>query len=385
MVDVIVDMSTLNTPSRQRGIGRYVSGLCGALAERSTNQLSIAGLVRHRGSVDGAVDPSLSFGGHDASSPGAIGYGRYKMERRIFLGTLAHRTGASLLHLTDPYGTPIDQRLRRIVTCHDLIPLLFANEYFAGIPGARRLQLARDRARYRTATRIIAISESTKRDLVEHVGVDPERVDVVHHGVDHQRFTDATEPGEAEEVARFVGFRGPFLLYVGAGDARKNLPTLIRAYRAAALEDDVRLVLAGPLSARQRARVARAIASHGVQSSVDVRGYVGDDWVPALYRQCLAFIFPSAYEGFGLPVLEAMACGAPTVTSRCSALSEVAGDAALTIAKPDVEPLAEAMRRVVSDSDLRTSLRARGPTWARGFTWQRCAEQTVQCYLRALS
>ncbi|HZO13086.1 MAG TPA: glycosyltransferase family 1 protein, partial [Polyangiaceae bacterium] len=343
---------------------------------------SIAGLVRHRGRAAGAVDPSLRFAGDPAGPMSLRAYGRYKLERRLFLGTLAHRIRPALLHLPDPYGTPFDMRVPRIATCHDLIPLLFYRDYLAPIPGARAIQLARDYARYRTVKRVIAVSECTKRDLVEHVGVAPDRIDVVYHGVDHQLFDDREQPSDADEVARVLGFRDPFLLYLGAGDARKNLPLLVQAFARSGLAPDIKLVLAGPLAPRQRQRLDAAIARAGTQAHVV--GYVEGRSVPALYRRCLAHVFPSSYEGFGLPLLEAMACGAPTLTTDCASLPEVAADAALTVPL-EIDALASALQRMVADGELRASLRRRGIARAHEFTWERCAEQTVRSYERALS
>jgi glycosyltransferase involved in cell wall biosynthesis len=384
MTEVLVDMTALDTPSRHRGIGRYVAGLCGALARVARPQgLVVAGLVRHKGAVRGAVDPTLGYGGDPELVVAGAQYSRYKMERRLFLGGLARRTGTDLLHLPDPYGTPIDMRVPRIATCHDLIPLLLHREYF-GFPGARALQWLRDSLRYRTVRRVIAVSAATKRDLVEHVGVAPEDVDVVHHGVDHQRYNRVEDPDEGQRVGELLGFRAPYLLYVGAGDARKNLPRLIEAYGQSGLQRELPLVLVGSLSTRQRARVQRAVAKHGVGASVHLRGHVDEALIPALYRQCLAHVFPSRYEGFGLPLLEAMACGAATVTSSVSSLGEVAGDAALVVDTSDPEALAEALVRVAEDGALRATLSARGVARAADFTWERCAEQTLQCYLRAL-
>jgi glycosyltransferase involved in cell wall biosynthesis len=217
---------------------------------------------------------------------------------------------------------------------------------------------------------------------VEHVGVAPERIDVVYHGVDHSRFHDRAAPDEAAAVERFLGSAAPFLLYLGAGDARKNLPLLIEAYAHSGLHRDVRLVLAGPLSAKNRRQLAKVIAKAGVP--VLLAGYADETMVPALYRRCLAHVFPSAYEGFGLPLLEAMACGAPTVTTASSSLPEVAGDAALVVEAIELEPLAAALRRIVGDAELRTSLARRGPARAQTFTWERCADETVRCYIRAL-
>jgi glycosyltransferase involved in cell wall biosynthesis len=385
VLDVLVDMTALNTPSRERGIGRYVSGLCRALTERTeAERLSIAGLVRHRGPMRGAVDPTLQFAGDPSIAVGTLQYQRHKMERRLFLGTLARRIGPRLLHLPDPPGTPIDMRQPRIVTCHDLIPLVLAHDYLAPVPGARALQWARDFARYRTARRVIAISEATRKDLLKYLGVAPDRVDVVHSGVDHDRFSALEVDGERARLVERLGFDAPFLLCLGASDARKNLPLLVRAYGRSGVAPDVRLVFAGPISAPQRERLARASAESGVAGRVQILGYVEDSLLVALFRHCLAYVFPSSYEGFGLPILEAMACGAPTLTTTLSALGEVAGDAALTLPALNEELLGAGIARIVSDAALRATLRERGLEHVKAFTWQRCAEQTLACYARAL-
>ncbi|HEY5377241.1 MAG TPA: glycosyltransferase family 1 protein [Polyangiaceae bacterium] len=395
MLDVIVDMTALNTPSRERGIGRYVKNLCRALAARDSwasseagsqalPRLTIAGLTRHRGPLTGAVDESLQFSGDPSIRVSSAQYQRHKLERRLFLGSLARRTGARLLHLPDPPGTPLDMRQPRIVTCHDLIPLVLAKQYLAPVPGARTLQWARDFARYRLARRVIAISEATRNDLVRYVGVDPARIDVVHSGVDHERFSATPAPGERERLLDRLGFATPFLLCLGASDVRKNLPLLVRAFGQSGVAKDVQLVFAGPISARQRVRLEQAVRESGVEGRVHILGYIEDTLLVALYRHCLAYVFPSSYEGFGLPILEAMACGAPTLTSTLSSLGEVAGDAALTLPALDQELLAGGIARIVSDAELRASLRERGLRHVKAFTWQRCALQTLHSYQRTL-
>lgn len=391
MLDVLIDMTALNTPSRERGIGRYVRNLCLAMARRAHwadvergAALEIGGLVRHRGPVRGAIDETLQFKGDPRIRVSNAQYQRHKLERRLFLGGLAHRIGPRLLHLPDPPGTPFDMRQPRIVTCHDLIPLVLANQYLSPIPGARTFQRLRDIARYRTARRVIAISHATRRDLIEHVGVAPDRIDVVHSGVDHERFSADVTPGERERTVAQLGFDGPFLLCLGASDARKNLPLLVRAFAQSGLAKDLKLVFAGPISDKQRARLQEAARATGVEPSVLVLGYIDDALLVGLYHHCLAYVFPSSYEGFGLPILEAMACGAPVLTSTLSALGEVAGDAALTLPAIELGLLAEGIARIASDASLRASLRERGLQHVKAFTWERCAKQTLSCYERAL-
>lgn len=394
MIDVLVDMTALNTGSRERGIGRYVHSLCLALSKRAEwlgdypdlpgRQLSLSGLTRHRGSREGALDPTLTFGGDYSIKTSSAQYQRHKLERRLFLGSLLNRVDCRLAHLPDPPGTPYDRRRRRIVTCHDLIPLVLHEDYLSPLPGSRVLQRERDKARYKTAARVIAISEATRRDLIEQLGISPERIDVVHHGVDHDRFNLDQSGDERALLAEKLGISRPFLLYMGAGDVRKNLPLLVRAFARSGVARDVSLVMAGPLSKRERARLEQEAEAGGVRRELRLLGYVPEDVVTPLYRQCLAHVFPSSYEGFGLTVLEAMACGAPTLTTAFSSLGEVASDAALKLTTLEEEPFALELARLVSDSALREDLRRRGLRHVEKFTWQRCAAQTLACYARAL-
>jgi glycosyltransferase involved in cell wall biosynthesis len=383
MIDVLVDMTALDTPSRHRGIGCYVRGLCGALAQLAPDSgLSIAGLTRLRGSPELVVDPTLGFAGDPALRTSSLQYQGHKMRRRLLLGSTARNTGARLLHLADAHGTPFDLRMPRLTTCQDLIPLVLHRLYPR--PGGRRAQWARAFARYRTADRVVASSHSTRDDLVEQLGLEPARIDVVHLGVDHDRYVPQAGANEREQVNAFVGFSGPFALYLGAADARKNVPLLIRGYAASGLAGELPLVLAGPHSERQDKQMRALIAELGLGRDVHLAGYVPDELVAPLYRQCFLHVFPSSYEGFGLPVLEAMACGAPTISSTASSLAEVAGDAALPLAELSADAIAAAITKVAGDSELRDGLRRQGLAHAARFTWERCATGTLKCYASML-
>ena len=394
MLDVLVDMTALNTRNRERGIGRYVRSLCLALSARADRldkypgllgrDLSVAGLVRHLGKSEGAQDDTLQFAGDFSIKTSNLRDQRHKLERRLFMGGLLRRMGSRLVHLPDPPGTPMDRRQPRIVTCHDLIPLVLAKDYLSPLPGSRLLQRERDKARYKTAQRVIAISEATRHDLIEKLGILPERIDVVHHGVDHQRFSPHAAPNELTELREELGISGAYLLYLGAGDARKNLPLMVKAFAQSGVASDVSLVFAGPLSQTMRKRLQSEAKLGGVSERIKLLGYTDEKHIAPLYRHCLAHVFPSSYEGFGLTVLEAMACGAPTLTTAFSSLGEVAGDAALTLRELEVEPFALELQRLVSDQALQQDLRQRGLAHARTFTWERCAAQTLGCYQRAL-
>ena len=288
-----------------------------------------------------------------------------------------------------------------VVTIHDLGYLAFPQAHTA----RRRLELhLTTRWSLRAARRVIAISRATKDDLVRHYGADPARIAVVHHGLS-AGFRPSDDPAA---LARH-GLERPYFLYVGTLQPRKNLERLIEAYATAAqLLGNAVAAGGGPAPGRperipgpgpsapwpqlaiagRRGWLSQAIerraAQLGVADSVRFLGYVDDGDLPALLSGATAFLFPSLYEGFGMPVLEAMACGAPVLTSTTSALPEVAGDAALLVDPADTAAIARGIARLAADPGLRADLRARGLARAARFTWERCARETREVLLGAL-
>jgi len=190
-------------------------------------------------------------------------------------------------------------------------------------------------------------------------------------------------PAEVEQVKRALDISAPYLLFVGTPQPRKNVARVIEAFLAATREGEhVQLVIAGK-STPTLERLRRAHQAAFASGRVVATGYVSDDDLACLYSGCIALVFPSLYEGFGIPVLEAMACGAPVITSNTTALPEAAGDAALLVDPEDTAAIAAAMRRVLDAPDLRAALRARGFAHARQFTWARTARATVEAYQAA--
>jgi glycosyltransferase involved in cell wall biosynthesis len=233
------------------------------------------------------------------------------------------------------------------------------------------LMSARDRFFFRTfvrpsvrrAARVLTGSEWTKRDLVERYGVAPEKIVITPYGVDPSFGPD----GPAVDSV-------PYALFVGGLEPRKNP---VGALEAIALVDgDLRLVVAGPEKGR-RAEVVRAAARLGLESRVEVRGHVAHEELAALYRGASCLVFPSRYEGFGLPVLEAMASGTPVVATTASSVPEVAGDAAILVDPGDPVALAGGIERAIAD---RERLRAAGLQRARSFTWSETARRTLEVY-----
>lgn len=383
---VLFDLTALETISSLRGIGRYVRGLVSGLAEVAPEHaLQIAGV---------AATPDLKrlYIESDPFSyclrPVRVPVPRSSTRRRRLIQKLMARAAGhahSLLHLADPNGVPSAGSVPFTLTCHDLIPLVLHRQYLPPIPGWSRLYAAVQRPRYLRARRILAVSNATKRDLCERLAIEADRVDVVWHGVDHEVFHERAAPGERARLADIVGGAGPYVLYLGAGDARKDLATLVGAFARSKLAGESRLVLAGQLGGKRLRAIRQQIRALGIEHAVQLAGYVPEELVPALYRQASVHAFLSQYEGFGLPVIEALACGAPTITSTGSSLDEVAGDGALAIPCGEIDALTPALEVTFFDTERRAQLRARGLARAQTFTWSKCAEQTIAFWNRAHS
>ncbi len=250
-----------------------------------------------------------------------------------------------------------------VVTVHDLSFLRYPSFF---TPKQRLWHaMVRPERLLRDAAAVVAVSEHTKADIVELFGVDAARIHVVSPGV-----SLSEPPADTSDTLQRFGVRNPFFLYVGAMEPRKNLGALVAAF--AEMPDGVDLVIAGGAGWLD-APVREAIRTSPASARIHVIGYVSDAEKAALYGAAIAFVYPSLYEGFGMPPLEAMACGTPVITSLSSSLGEVVGDAALVADPHDVVGIADAMRAVLFDTGLRKELAARGKERAKLFDWSRSA------------
>jgi glycosyltransferase involved in cell wall biosynthesis len=269
-------------------------------------------------------------------------------------------TRADVFLATDPHAVALSMAFPTVAILYDVVPLVMPSLYLTGRMAGLPDWLYRHRlARARRATAQIAISETTRADAARLAGFDPHRMSVVPLAVDHETFR-LRDPIEARA---HLGLTRPYLLFVGAADPRKNLAAVLDAYaplRAREVDEvgDVDLVVVG--------------ATGQPQDGVQWLGHVADDDLAWLYAGAMALVFPSLYEGFGLPILEAMASGTPVITLRNSAIPEVAGDAALYV--DESCGLGEAMQMVIGDSGLRTRLRDAGLRRAASYSWTRTAE-----------
>lgn len=303
---------------------------------------------------------------------------RHPVLRLLFeLASAGRRWEVDLVHVQ--YVRPPHCDVPCVTTVHDIsyehFPLLFTRKT------RTRMRLTIPWSARHSAA-VITGSQYSRRDLIDCYRLDPERVHVTPYGIDPAfKRQPASLVGE---VTRRLRLPTEYLLYVGNLQPRKNLPRLLDAFvRLHADGYRLPLVIVG-----QRAWLAddvfNAVRRHRLEDRVHFTGYVATDDLPALYTGALAFAYPSLFEGFGFPVLEALACGVPTLTSATSSLPEVAGDAAITVDPTDTEAIAAGLAAIIADVELRARLSSLGPLQAARFSWARCGELTARVYRRAL-
>ncbi len=301
------------------------------------------------------------------------------------LGRAAAHLSLDLVH--DPVGvSPFWPRLisghyRRVVTVHDAIAFRYPQGYNRVNNFLNRRYLP---AMLRFADAVITDSQSARSDLESCLKLPPARLHYCYIAAE-ARFQPASAEDKRRVVAKY-DLRPPFILYLGALEARKNVDGLLRAYARLTAPNfaDVQLVIGGRPTWKHEP-ISRALSELGLGAKVKFAGYVADEDLPALYSAAAVFAFPSHYEGFGLPALEAMACGAPLVCANTSSLPEVVGDAALMVDPTDDAALSDALARVLCNPGLGREMRARGLAQAQRFSWQATAETTAAIYERLVA
>jgi glycosyltransferase involved in cell wall biosynthesis len=295
------------------------------------------------------------------------------------LPKLARQKGLDILHIPSYRRMLWSKPCRLVATIHDLAPFHVPKKYdwmrmLYGRVIVRRLAHRQDR--------IIAISESTARDLVHFFGIGREAITVVHNGLDHERFCPGSHEEARASVARQHGIQKPFFLYVARLEhPGKNHVPLISAFEQfkARTGPDWQLVFGGS-DWHGAEEIHGAIKKSPVSADIRCLGFVPDERLPELYRAAEVFVYPSLYEGFGMPPIEAMACGRPVISSTCGSLGEVLADAAAIVDPADIGSISEQLTRMATDPELRERFRAAGLVRAAQFDWARTAAQTLQVY-----
>jgi glycosyltransferase involved in cell wall biosynthesis len=368
---VLVDAT--DVPTDRGALGRYVDGLIGALSSAGAD-LSV---VCQR--ADSQRYERLAPGARVVAGPAALGHRSARLAwEQSGLPVVAQQVGADVIHLPY-YSMPLRPGRPTVVTVHDVTyftePSLYA-------PGSAMLFKAAIRTAARRATRLIVPSGATRDELVRELGVDASRIDVAHHGVDVRVFRRPS-PAEATAVSERLGLHGkPYIAFLGSMEPRKNVAALVEGWASAVAgaDDPPALVLAG--GGNWSEEVDAAVASVPPHLRLRRPGYLPFGDLPGFLGGALVAAFPSRGEGFGLPVLEAMACGAPVLTTHCTSLPEVGGDA-VEYTEPDAAAIGAALRGLLEDPSRRASLGIAGHARAQQFTWAASAAAHLDSYKRA--
>ncbi len=371
-VGILAQKLAFARDSRQAGVSRYIEHLLRCLPDalNGDDVLALTGEQAREGPGLDALPAMLSF--HWTRWPTSSVPVRIAWEQ-LAVPLLSRRLALDIVH-GPVHVVPLSGRTPSVVTVHDLAYLLFPECYSL----AQRCYIGSvTRASVRKARRVIVVSEHTGRDVAERLGVPAEKITIVPNGVGSEFF-----PRSGAEIESFRAAHqlpATFILFVGTLQPRKNLLGLMRAYAALRPEDRVPLYVVGA-PGWMYADIFDEAAWLGIADSVVFPGYVSPATLPLWYSAATAFVYPSFYEGFGLPVLEAMACGTAVITSNVSSLPEVAGDAALLVKPDETEQLADAMLRVLGDEQCRAEMACRGLHRASRFSWERMARETASVY-----
>jgi glycosyltransferase involved in cell wall biosynthesis len=353
----------------QAGIGQYIIHLVNGLA--NVDQDSEYVLLQSR-KDDTTILEKPNFKRVSLWTPSHHRLERYSLNVELV------RLGLDVLHSPD-FIPPHRPSCRSVITIHDLAFLLYPHF------------LTKESARYyghidqavRWTDQIIAVSESTRNDTLQHLGVPDDKITVVYEAA-NPIFQPMTRDVARDEVRNRYGVDGPFILFVSTIEPRKNVPTLLRAMwqLMECYKEDVRLVLAGGRGWLFEDTFS-VVKELGLDGRIHFLGRVPSEDLLYLYNAAEMLAHPAFYEGFGLPPLEAMACGLPAVVSDVASLPEVVGDAGLLIDPHDADELTVAMWRVLNDTQLRQEMREKGLRQAARFSWQRAARETMTIYQRA--
>jgi glycosyltransferase involved in cell wall biosynthesis len=353
---VVVDVSPLATGHRYRGIGAYTQNLVKALQSIKLENFSVQ-LIK-QGEIPKDCD-------------------------------VIHYPYFDFFFLTLPISKPKPT----VVTIHDVIPLVFPQHYPPGIRGKTKFQI--QKLSLKGTKAVITDSENSKKDIVKHLGFPAKRIHVVHLAPGDE-FSPL--PGSMVRTIR-PKYKLPkrFILYVGDVNYNKNIKGLIKAFRQLTistseepkLTSEVKLVLVGKAfmdeELKETKQIVQLIKSLGLNDKIIRLGWIPQKDLVGIYNLATVYCQPSFYEGFGLPVLEAMSCGCPVVAAKTSSLREICGDAALMVDPYDINDIARGLEMVIDDKKISDMLGKKGLRWVKNFSWERTAKETIEVYKKVLN
>lgn len=363
-------------PHQPGGAGNYIIHLIRALASLS-NEYQFTIFAHHSGRdlIDSPPSSRMNWVLVPDKSPA-----RRLVWEQVTFPRLVRQSRVGLLHSLH-YTRPLFLACSSVVTFHDmtffLYPHLHTRSKRIFFPSAIRLSA-------RLADALIAVSENTKNDAIRLLGVPGDKITAIPHGVGEE-FHPITDARLLDDIRLKFSLPQDFILNVGVVEPRKNLTLLLKSYQQLHSQGiSLPLVIVGGLGWMYE-DVFRQVESLGIKEQVYFTGYVPDHDLPIIYNLARVFVYPSIYEGFGLPPLEAMACGTPVITTAVSSMPEHVADAGILIPPQDENALTNALQKLINDSTLQEELSSKGPERASQFTWKRTAQETIKVYQSVLT
>jgi len=372
---ISIDASSLDTDVRKRGIGLYVFNLINQI-KLSNYDTSDYCLLRSKNDekIETIIYPLQNL-------PERILW----FSNAIVLKMLLERNNISLFHSTHPYNLPISRKFNTIATVYDLIPLIFYNDYLKNKFVNAKLSYRYYLNNLKKADHLIAISERTKQDCIEYLGISENRITTIHLGIDTNIFQYIEDEELLENIKKKHSLPSKFFLYVGGADFRKNVIRLVNAFGKIANSVEENLVLVGQWYPAWISNLQNQLQSLGIQQRVHFLSFVETEDLVCLYTLTTALLFPSLYEGFGLPVLEAFSCQTPVLCSNNSSLIEIAKDCAVLVDPYQEDDISRGILKIAQDEKLRNELSIKGYNRSKEFSIEKMAKETLEVYHNVLS
>ncbi|MCD4785958.1 MAG: glycosyltransferase family 4 protein [Candidatus Eremiobacteraeota bacterium] len=378
------DLRPLQLSPGVMGIGVYIKNLIANISSIDKENQYFFLVLKDREFPEVNLSPEFQY--ELIEIPSASNPYLNVIKDKFTLGSIVSKYSLDLIHFTSPLELKLNFDLgkynnRSVLTIHDLTPLFYGDLIFRK---KRRLLkplfhiLLRN---IKKAGHLISVSDNTKKDLIERLKIPPEKITVTHLAAD-DCFRAIDDEYYLDEIKSKYNLPDKFVMYLGGFSLHKNLNSLIEAMVLLQVEYrlDTPLVIAGTKDSFHLPELEKRISELGLTDRVYFPGFIPTVDLPAVYNLASVFVFPSMYEGFGLPPLEAMKCGTPTIVSNTSSLPEIAGSSAIVCNSRDIESLAESMHRILSSVEIADDLKKKGILRAMDFSWEKCARETLDVY-----
>ncbi len=380
MKKIAVDLRSLETPTGKRGVGYYNRHTFEKLLKITHlgMDFSLFTFPKSNLSREFKIAQEDRFSVVPALYWPKRGLRRLDLLFSVFWKNTLNSLKPDLLHLPfvfDVYHLSIPEDIKTIITIYDVIPLIFPKQYF-------RNKKAEDWYRHRfievkKAVKIITISESSKKDIIKFLGIPANKIKVIYGGVD-EKFRVISRGG-IKDVLKKYRIKMPYILTVSTHSFHKNINRIFQAFRELN-SDDLNLAVVCKLTFDEEKDWRDQLEKLGIQNKVILTNFVSDQELVSLYNGAEVFLFPSLYEGLGLPVLEAFACGVPVITSKVSSLPEVGGDAPVYVDPENLDEIKKALIKVIGNEKIKSEMIRKGFAQVKKFSWEKTAEETLDLY-----